>query len=187
MKAFGGQAGWWAKFHKLLCMGTKCVTKVWNLWTHIYYRYFRYLWIITWFSYYSFIDWRHFPQDANIMWSSREKLDDVGIFIMYHLENHFVPPKNHKGNWCHDIFCACWVYPNCQISNNDNFHCITWISVPLMEIEDGKYWKVATKQLLVLVLVLIRNNGGGASNEPLIKSPQALCSQGTGVPQPLHF
>ena len=56
-----------------------------------------------------------------------------------------------------------------------------------MEIEDGKYWKVATKQLLVLVLVLIRNNGGGASNEPLIKSPQALCSQGTGVPQPLHF
>ena len=56
-----------------------------------------------------------------------------------------------------------------------------------MEIEDGKYWKVATKQLLVLVLVLIRNNGGGASNEPLIKSPQALCSQGTGVPVPWHF
>ena len=27
------------------------------------------------------------------MWSSREKLDDVGIFIMYYLENHFVPPK----------------------------------------------------------------------------------------------
>ena len=27
------------------------------------------------------------------MWSSREKLDDVGIFIMCHLENHFVPPK----------------------------------------------------------------------------------------------
>ena len=92
---------WRAKFPKLLCMGTQCATKVWNLWTHIYYRYFRYLWIITWFSYYSFIDWRHFPQDANIMWSSREKLDDVGIFIMYYLENHFVPPKNHKGNWCH--------------------------------------------------------------------------------------
>ena len=99
----------------------------------------------------------------------------------------FCPPKNHKGNWCHYTFCACWVYPNCQISNNDNFHCITWISVPLMEIEDRKYWKVATKQLLALVLVLIRNNGGGASNEPLIKSPQALCSQGTGGPLPWHF
>ena len=49
-----------------------------------------------------------------------------------------------------------------------------------MEIEDRKYWKVATKQLLVLVLIRIRNNGGGASNEPLIKSPQSLVHRGQG-------